>query len=267
MATFSDVQTALQSLVMAAVYPNGINNPSVANVGIRIETGWPTPSALDQRLQTGKALVSIYQPTGMGRNVTRFFPEWKAYSVTPAQLTLTITGNTITVGGAINAGEIAIIIVNKNNANSYSYTVQTNDTFNTIASALTALIPNSSVIDNVITVLNAYNIVGRISTQSTIQREEKRQKKIFWLIVWAPTPAIRDLISDAIDLAIPLNPYINLPDGTGARIIYEDVADRDTFAKTSAYRRDFIVSVEYATTQNSTVYTVENSVSPIQVTS
>ena len=60
MADISDVDGYLASAVVAAVYPAGTSQPSVANMDIRVFEGWPTPDQLDHDL--GGTMMSMGNP-------------------------------------------------------------------------------------------------------------------------------------------------------------------------------------------------------------
>lgn len=80
-------------------------------------------------------------------------------------------------------------------------------------------------------------------------RELRRQDRIFQITIWASTPAQRDAIGSALDVALAQIEFLVMPDGLGARLIYRNSHVSDDLQKAKLYRRDFQYSVEYATTQ------------------
>ncbi|MFD2271831.1 hypothetical protein ACFS07_13365 [Undibacterium arcticum] len=104
MADLTDVGSALVALIAQTVYPNGTGQASVANTGVRIYQGWPNPQQLDADLKLGICHVSVY-PRTEERNVTRYSKDWQQLSVNTPTLTLTISGQTVTVGGTVPPGE------------------------------------------------------------------------------------------------------------------------------------------------------------------
>lgn len=270
MASLSEVQVSLQNLLDSSVYPLGESFPSVAGgtKDIFIGIGWPQPGLLERVLPQNKSVISIFTPPHQERNVTRFFPVWQDKEINVSNLILSVVDNKITITGMPTVGEIPVIIVNNDNLNTYSYTVAELDTVDTIAFALAQIIPGSVAVDNTITISNVIDLQARVSTKGTRIIEHKRQERIFWLIVWAHTPTLRNLICDAVDISIAKATYINLPnDIEQARLIYKDMCEYDFLVKQQCYRRDFYVHVEYPTTVIDTDYTLAAIHTPITNTS
>ena len=83
-------------------------------------------------------------------------------------------------------------------------------------------------------------------------REIRRQERVFQITVWANTPAQRDVIGAALDISLANTEFLTMPDGYGARMIYRSSMVVDALQKAKLYRRDFMYSIEYATTQTET---------------
>jgi hypothetical protein len=263
MASLEQVRTAICNFIEGAVYPDGLSQPSVAGVDIEIAPLWPPPNYLERVFAAGKAHVSVWEPPGTEKKTTLSFPEEIVTSTNTATLIMTVGNPTITLSGTITAGEIAVVVINKNSGSSYSYTVEVGDTLDTIASALAALIPGAAVVGTVITISSAWNIIARVSVITNIQKNLKRQKRLFWIVNWSPTIAIRNSISDAIDVALPETPYIPLDTLYSGRILYENHHSLGYLEKQKCYRDDFWISVDWETTTNKTYYTIENIYTPI----
>lgn len=248
MADLSDVQNALVTLAAQTLYPNGTAQPSIATAPIIIYPGWPIASRLDDDLAAGKVHVSVYARPEE-RNTTRFSQEWKTISINAATITLAATVNTVTVGGYVWAGQNATLLVN---GKPYSYPVQQTDTLTTIATALAALVnadtPATSL-GAIVTIPAAYKIVARVGTTGTSIRELRRQERTFQLVIWAPTPALRDAVTQPLDVALAALNFITLSDTSAARLIYKGSPITDDLQKDRLYRRDLLYKVEYATTQ------------------
>lgn len=260
MADISQVRDALKLLCVTAVYPNGITQPSVADVTITCASGWPEPGEkqLDAILAAGNAMVTVYPIAGMDANTTRFLAQMEVLTtIPPAELTLTVSGNKITVGGTIKAGEAACANVNYL---AYSYGVLSTDTIDTIAAALAAKIPNATASGAVITITQVFEIIASVSVPVSMQQEIGRQTHMFMITSWCPTPVLRDLIAPAIDVFLKqqFNKRILLQDNTLARLIYRGTVDTDHLAKQNIYRRDLRYEVEYVTTSQETDNTVTN---------
>jgi len=254
MADISDVINTLGSLAGAAMYPNGTGQASVVNTAVVVRSGWPVPQQLKALMAAGNVMVTIYGMPGMGKNTTRFLGDDDAQASIPApQLSLTISGNQVTVGGSIKAGEAPMLKVNYK---SYSYAVQATDTVSTIAAALAALIPGATVSGPAITLSNVFDVEGAISVPVTVQQEIGRQAQVFMIVIWAPTELLRDAAGHALELAFKQQPRITMPDNTWSRLLYRGVTQTDGSEKQQIYRRNLLYEVEYALTQPVTENTV-----------
>ena len=253
MADVTDVCNVLVTLAAQAVYPNGTGQASVANTGIRVFQGWPLPQQLDADLKAGVCQVSVY-PRPEERNTARYPQDWQQRSVNTPTLGLTINGQQVTVSGTIppsNNPHNVMVMVNKT---PYVYAVQTSDTLTSIATALAALIvagvAGTTSSGAVITMPTTARVsVARVGVQGVSMRELRRQERVFQVSIWADTPAHRDAIAQAIDVALAATNFLNLPDLSAARMIYKSSNVDDSYQKDKLYRRDLFYTVEYATTQ------------------
>lgn len=66
MADMTDVADALVTLIAAAMYPNGIGQPSVVETPIKVFQGWPTPQTLDKDFAAGVVDISVF-PSAIAR--------------------------------------------------------------------------------------------------------------------------------------------------------------------------------------------------------
>ena len=250
MANLSDVCNALITPVAQAIYPNGTGQASIIGSAVRIFEGWPNPQTLDTDLVAGVMNISVY-PLASERNSSRYPRDWQTVSITAASISAAIAGQTITLSGTISTPQNVGAIVN---GLAFIYPVQAGDTLTSIATGLAALI-NASVagttsIGTVITCPTGSKIkAARTGAQGTSIRELKRQERAFQITVWANTPQNRNLVSDAIDVALSALTFVTMPDASAARVTYKNSPQTDAFEKSKLYRRDFIYTVEYATTQ------------------
>jgi hypothetical protein len=256
MSDLIDVQNMLVSLVAAALYPSGTGAASVSGNPIVVYPGWPTASQLDADLLVNKAHVSIF-PTDIETNKTRFSKDWVPQSLASATITATLVGQAITLAGAIPAPFTAHNVAAVINGQPYVYAVQPGDTLTSIATALAALIvvgvPGTVASGSVVTLPASANVTAaRVGVTGTSSRELRRQERVFQITVWSSTPAQRDVIGAALDVALAGTEVITMPDGYGARLIYRNSRVTDDLQKAKLYRRDFRYSVEYATTQTET---------------
>jgi hypothetical protein len=248
MADLSDVLVQLQTLAVQAVYPTGTGNPSVAGVLIQVLPGWPIPQSLDRDLAAGSVQVSIFPADGE-RNTTRYPKDWQPFNIPASTITATIAGQTVVIAGAVTAGVPTNVCIEANGL-AYVYAVQAADTPTSIATALAVLIPGASSSGGTVSLPNAARITAaRVGVTGTSSREIRRQQRMFTLTVWAPTPALRDAVSQPIDALLAGLSFIVMPDTYAARLIYHGTRMVDGQEKANLYRRDLTYSVEYATTE------------------
>jgi hypothetical protein len=250
MADTSDVENALKALAISAVYPRGTTAPSIVNADLFIYRGWPNAAQLDTDLAAGKAHVSIFPPEGMERNTTRWPRDEQLLAPPVHTLTATVNGNTITIGGAVKVPQNVIALCG--NRFAFAYGVQANDTLATIATNLAALIaaqfPGTAANGDVITAVGKTGILqARIASTGQVYVEQKRQEKSYWITCWCPTPAMRDILAPAIDVALSELDFINLADGSVGRLRYASSRTSDEGQKVQIYRRDLVYTVEYGT--------------------
>jgi hypothetical protein len=260
MADLPDVLDALVNLAANVFYPNppASGNSAVTGTPVKIYPGWPIPDQLNTDLRTedanGNPLtpsinVSVFAPPGAVENVTRYPEDWIPISPLPVPtLSIAVSGVTATIGGTVSSPQNIALIVDRR---AYVYGVQAGDTLASIASALAALIrvdQPATASGAVITIPNSHSIVGRVGIVATAVQEVMRVRQRFMISFWCPTPALRNLASSAIKLAIAQTKFLTLPDGFAARLLFAGDAFTDQQEKLLIYRRDLIVTVEYATT-------------------
>lgn len=260
MASLEDVMSTLATQISAYVYPNGTGQPSVTGKTIKVYSGWPTSSSLDQDLQAGNPNVSIY-PSGPEHNVTRYRPKNNVMSIAAATLTLTANGNVVTVGGAMpspfTAHNLALLV----DKQPFIYSVQATDTLTSIATGLATLLavafPSTTSSGPVITLpANTVPIVARVGTTGIVTTEWERQQQRMQITVWAADPTSRQQVAAAIKTGFSQIAFLNMPDGYGARIRSNGSTLSDILEKAKTYRRDLFYDVEYATTVSQTIATV-----------
>jgi len=251
MADISEVLVVLAAQAAAAVYPNGTGQPSVADCDVRVYPGWPNAQALDADLLAGKVNISVY-PTQSESNTTRFDRRWQPFARNTPTLNMTLSGSHVTVGGTIPSPffsqNLAILI----GTDAYTYPVQVGDTLATIATGLAVQIPGASSSGAVITVPAGPTPVLRVGSTGTAIQEIRRQKRLVQITIWAPTPALRDTVAKAVDVVLADLAFLTMPDGTGARSVYQDSPMTDSLEKAKTYRRDLRYNVEFATTKQMT---------------
>lgn len=247
MPELSEVENVIVSLVTQVVYPNGTAAASATGDPFKVYRGWPIPGLLDGDLKAGIVNISVC-PTDVEQNATRYSREWVELPSPPVTLTLTVAGNTATVGGTMCCPVNAAVLVD---GKPFVYPVQATDTPTTIATALAALINAHRAASSsgpVVTVPGSPTLQGRLGAVGDVVQEVKRQKRGFRISVWCHDPLVRDAVAAVIDPALADLTFLSLTDGTAGRIRYERTHVIDGSQKVGLYRRDFHYSVEYATT-------------------
>lgn len=253
MADINDVETALVNLIAAALYPDGTGQASAAGVPVVVYPGWPTASRLDADLIAGKGHVTVFA-TGTERNTTRTSRTWQQQSLNTATLQLIPAGQTVTVGGAMPVPFTAHVLAVMANGLPHPYQVLATDTPSSIAAALAALVavdvPGTTAAGAVITLPAGARIDScRVGVTGKAIRELRRQERAFRISVWCDTPDHRRAVAGITDVALGAVDRMTMPDGSTARLIYQSSMDVDQQQKAKLYRRDFMYSVEYVTTQ------------------
>jgi hypothetical protein len=254
----SDVCNALVALISATIYPNGTDKPSPGTFDARVFAGWPVPAALDQDLAKVPAVsqISVF-PRPEEHNTTRYETRWREVSRNTATLALTIGGQAVTISGqapnATNPQNVMVMV----NGKPYVYHVQLNDTLLSVLNALTALIavdyPLVSTQALTMTLPAGARIsAARVGVIGVIEREVRRQNKLFQITVWASTPEARDGIAKVIDPALAGTFWIQLADQTQGRLIFKSSTQSDEQQRQRLYRRDLFYYVEFATNQQQT---------------
>jgi len=245
MATLREVQNAMKALVIAAIYPNGVTNPSITGTLVKVRVGWPLSVKLDEDVLIGNSQIRIF-PIGMSdKNTTRFQRIENTVSLNAATLFTAVLTNKVTITGTVIVPQAIVINLN---GESYGYSVLATDTLSTIATALAALVPGASALANVITITGPiFKLTAEVAVTGQMATEIKRQRKIFYVTIYAPTPDQRETLGNAVDVALSNVYRLNFPDTTQAVMIYKAMNEGDMFEKNIIYQRDLIYTVEYAT--------------------
>lgn len=255
MADLSDVSNALVTLAAAIAYPNGTSQPSLIGVDVRVFAGWPVPALLDADLAAGKVQVSVFPVPGMERVVSSAFGDWTVPTPPVNTLTLTGSGQSVTVGGTVSTPQNAALVVDNK---AYVYSVQAGDTLASIAAALAALVSvdqTATAAGAVLTIPNAKYISPRVGGVGTAQRETRRIEQTFMVTTWAPSPTLRDQLAPKIDSMLSGMTKLTLPDQAAA-LRYRRSNQDDGSQKAGLFRRDLVYAVEYSTYATETDYQI-----------
>lgn len=261
MADITDVSNALVTVIAGIVYPNGTSQPSITGAPVLVYQGWPDAVQLRADLAAGKVHVSVYPQPNMLRVVDSAMSDWSTPSAPVNTITLTLSGQTVTVGGTVSAPQNAALVVDNK---AYVYAVQAGDTLTSIATALAALVnadQSATAAGAVVTIPGAKYISPRVGGQGVAVRETRRQEQGYQITVWANCFDQRDPIAAAIDSALSGIPHLTLADQSAA-LRFKSSRQDDSQQKEGIYRRDLMYAVEFSTFASQTLTqitaTVEN---------
>ena len=251
MADLSDVESQIAALVTAIVYPQGTAAPAITNNLIRVYRGWPNQSALNADLASNTTTITVFADPVQARITTRYLDPPESGSVVVPSLTATTSGTTATLAGLATPGQIAGLLVDNT---AYVHRTAVGDTPELVASILASYIRSrrpATVQGATITVPGAGSLIARVVADQTTQTETRRQIQGIRISFWCPSPTQRDEITALVDQALSCHPFIELPDATSGRLRHAGNAVFDQSQNAGLYRRDLLLSVEYATTISS----------------
>lgn len=252
MADLSDVETSLASLITATAYPNGNDALSITGTIVRIYRGWPNQSALNADLASGVVTITIFPDPGHTRITTRYLDPPEAGSVVLPTMTASVTASTATFAGVAAPGQIAGVLVDNS---AFVHRTGKGDTAELVASILASYIRPRRVIQiqgASLTIPGCGSLIARVVADQATQTETRRQVQGFRLSFWCPTPTLRDQITALVDAALSTQKFLTLPDATTARLQQTGTTVFDQSQNAGLYRRDLMLSVEYATTTTTT---------------
>ena len=261
MADITDVSNALVTVIAGIVYPNGTSQPSITGAPVLVYQGWPDAVQLRADLAAGKVHVSVFPQPNMLRIIDTAMSDWSTPSAPVNTITLTLSGQTVTVGGTVSTPQNAALVVDNK---AYVYAVPAGDTLASIATALAALVnadQTATAVGAVVTIPNAKYISPRVGGQGVAVRETRRQEQGYQITVWANCFDQRDPIAAAIDSALSGIPHLTLADQSAA-LRFKNSRQDDSQQKEGIYRRDLMYAVEFSTFASQTLTqitaTVEN---------
>lgn len=261
MADITDVSSALVTVIAGIVYPNGTSQPSITGAPVLVYQGWPDSGQLRTDLAAGKIHVSVFPQPNMLRTIDSAMSDWSTPSAPVNTVTLTLSGQTVTVGGTVSTPQNAALVVDNK---AYVYAVQAGDTLASIATALAALVnvdQTATAAGAVVTIPGAKYISPRVGGQGVAVRQTRRQEQGYQITVWANCFDQRDPIAAAIDSALSGTPHLTLADQS-ATLRFKNSRQDDSQQKEGIYRRDLFYAVEFSTFQSQTLTqitaTIEN---------
>lgn len=246
MADLADVEDRLVTLVVGALYPEGLATPSSVATDCRIYRGWPTPAGLDADLKAGWVNITIFPDSTPGRTMTRYPSEWHGKPAKPT-LEASVLGNMVTFSGSADLGQLAGIRIA---GDTFAYRTVGGDTPQSVAANLATMIRGRQIVQlsgTTLTVPGGSSVSVRVVRDAPGLREIRRQAHDIRVSLWCPTPVLRDSVGAVVDTALAGLTFIDFPDTSVGHITYKSTSVFDQSQSASLYRRDLIYSIEYPT--------------------
>lgn len=250
MADQSDVEQSLAGVIAALLYPAGQagegSGASTLGPPARIYRGWPDAASLAHDLAAGIVNVTISADAANQTTTTRHLDDGHAPLAVLPTLSVSVAGNTALFAGDAGPGQIAGLLVD---GLAGVHRTVAGDTPVSVAEAIAAALVSRDAMASgaAVLVLGARAMTGRVVADQPSVRQTRRQRVVFRIACWCADPASRDAVAGAIDAALSDTAFLLLPDGLYGRLraVSSDSTDRAQAA--ALYRRDLLVSVEYAT--------------------
>ena len=247
MADISDVTALLAQTVLDACYPSGTQQASVTNADVFISEGFPLEGQLDPSIKAGKAAVTIYAAVGGAQNADQYLRRQEVISPAVLGLTLMVQDNVITFAGAPVPGEFVTVLLNNGAVLLNSAQITVLAILADLASQAVTAFPSLSHDGTTITFPGAYGVVARNGAKGLVGEILHREKSVVTVTIWAPNPADRTALANAIDITIKRGWRVTFPDTSQGFVRYSTTRISDERQNVSIYRRDLVYEVEYST--------------------
>jgi hypothetical protein len=252
MLDISDVEKALQRAVSEACYPGGVPDgdaPVSPSVGapVRVRRGFPDAARLEADLNKGIVNISIFPMPGMSRVTTRYPRQWQQAGPATSTMTATVDGNTVLLAGTAGVQQLVGIRID---GRPYVVRADADDDPAAVAVTLAASISGASVAGSTITLSSSKTLEAKVAGFAPITRELRRQEQHVRVILWCPTPVLRDAAGSAVDVVMAATDFISLPGPAAGRLTYVGSIEDDVPSKENLWRRDLRYCIEYPTLES-----------------
>jgi len=244
MADISDVETALVELLQtnfgagAALWGGGV-------MSARVFRGRPQQFSVSaDRLKNivDIAVVPLASPIEV---TTRWLGAQFTVSA-PAGVQVSVTGQTALFTGSANAGDlIGCLVAGK----PYSYLARGGESAALIAANLCQLIrvDNSCTLSgDTLSLPLGQTLQALCYGAGRVLTELARQKQPIEMTIWCPSAATRDVVASAVTACLDGLSFLQLSDGSCARLRYQGTSIDDGDAPASFYLRKLIYTAEYS---------------------
>ena len=232
----SDIEGAMAALAAAAVQGD--------TAEARVYRGWPRAAALEADLAAGWAHVSV-SAGGAGRDTTRFTPTWQGVVPAPG-LRAEVDGDVVTFAGRAGAGQVAGVRVD---GLAYALRMRDGDTPGSVAAVLAGMVRADRPAElhgTSVRLAGGRGVLARVVADGFGGTELRRQVQPMRMVLWCPSPAVRDRLAGLVDVAVAGTPMLDVG-GWACRVRAGGGSTTDEGAVAGIWRRDLVYLVEYPT--------------------
>ncbi len=239
----------------AQVWTNVSGTDQLVNVQCRLFRGFPVPNDIKIDLQNGISEISVFAVSGMSRLLPGYLSDIYVSSTVPITFTAVATGNSVTFGGTATAGQVTgIACGNGIVLPAYCIRLGNTDTPYTIAAALGAIIPDSTVTGATITIAGVNNVYTGVVSDSTVNNELAWYSQMIDIHIWSPNPESRDALGAMITLGMAQDLNLQFFDGSSSEITYyRGTWTDDAVQDTMEWHRYMRYEVPYPTVLQTTI--------------
>lgn len=247
MADLMDVQDALKRVVTEVLYPAGPAQASVTGRTVVIETLQPLQAQLEADLATGCSHVFISSLENE-RKTTRFVDHWRTLKHADITVKATVSGRSVTLSGSTQTAHNLLLLAD---GVAKSVAVPAGSRLESCAAALAAQFPASTVSGTTLTFPPATRqLLARVGGFDTVIRELCRIEKEFVVSILADSPESKRALANLLmPVLVDTRVLTGMPDGSVPRMVYRRSLDSDIRQDHPLYRRDIVLTIEYAVTR------------------
>jgi len=252
MADLSDVENAIVTEIIGALYPLGTSGSSIVGTTCRVYRGWPSPTALNSDLTAGIVNVTVF-PATKSDDVPDPYLDRSYARISSIGLTATVTGQSVTFAGLAEQGQVIGLLVD---GMPLSYRIVKGDTIESIVANLATLISFDRIAissGSTLAIPGNRTLIARVASTATVTRGLRRQRREIQINCWCPSSSLRDLVCKNVDISLTASPFIDLTDETRAHVHYVSTQIYDQSQGALLYRRDLCYSCEFTMTTSTTV--------------
>lgn len=248
MASWLQLANAMSQRIVGAIKPLPVET--------RVVIGWPNPRMVENDLRPNtqtRAIVSIYPLEN--RSEFRYINQPECIERFDAtEIPVVIAPDQVQLGGTLRPGDNIFVVINAK----YDFAAQVvmnpsvTGTLQTIADKINAspIGFSGTVAGDILTVAANPTIITDLFTAAygygLSKIEVARPNRRVQVTIWAPTPAIRDLVASAVLGSLSAENHYTLEDGSIAYTAYDGGMINDFEQSAGVFLEDLFYEGEYA---------------------